>query len=282
MARSDLMSLLPDFTETRPEQPRRHAAPGFEPLVHAALDREEFTSLDMPMGFFAPMESDEPGIGDDPFADLAMPELGQDPALGELPDLVDSGGDEEGDLGDELANLLGDIGDSLRSPEFARPAPLPVTGLEDVDLSAADAIAAQEALEAAHREEIDRLNGEHREAMRTVMDEALPKAKQEILDALSAELGPLMAGRLREGFVRTSLDALAGQLAELLDDGSALSFDLHGPEYLISAFVEDWSGDANQIRAVPSDGVDLIARIDRTVIATRLSEFDRLMQEAVA
>jgi len=75
---------------------------------------------------------------------------------------------------------------------------------------------------------------------------------------------------------------LQQKIIELLDDSSALTFELRGPEYLVSAFLDSWSGDASQVKAVAGDGVDLVARVDRTVVATRLSELDRLIEEAAA
>jgi hypothetical protein len=283
VARSGLLNLLPDFSEGQ-TAPRQHPS-GFEPLVHAALSKEEFSTLGMPVGF---MGGGNPRAKSTPSRSWPEPKPAISTISADLPTLTAPDTDRP-DLEGELADILG----GLESPEMASDSLEPLSaetdmaspslaGLDDVDIAAADAIAAHEALEAAHREEIERLQEAHREALNSLLTEAIPKVKQEVADALATDLAPLMAGRLRAGLVDTTLEALRQKMAELLDDASALSFDLRGPEYLISAFLDAWSGDASQVRAIADDGVDLVARIDRTVIATRLSELDRLIEEAVA
>lgn len=286
MARSSLLDLLPDFSEHRPAQ-RQPTPPGFEPLVHAAFSKEEFTALGMPIGFTGVAPDPEPVLDADPFADLSGAHT--DP-LGDLDDLAPAGDDLglpdlDGELADSAAELDAPGPELDLSSELALEPGAGLPGIDasdDIDIAAADAIAAQDAIEEAHREEIERLQEAHREAMNALLNEAIPNAKREIAEALAADLAPLLAGRIRADFVETTLQALSRKVAEVLEDASAVSFDLRGPEHLISAFLETWTGDAAQIRPIPDDGVDLLARIDRNVIATRLSDFDRLIEEATA
>ena len=285
MARSGLLDLLPDFSEHTPTQLRQDP-PGFEPLVHAALSKEDFAVLDMPVGFTGMAADAEPDSGPDPFADI---DGGETDGFADIVGLAAE--DDAGfpDLNGDLADLSADM--IAADPE---PGPPPVPLLEDeadlaipeapedLDTGAADAIAAQDALEAAHREEMEGLQETHREELDSLLKQAIPKAKQEIADALAADIAALLTSRLRAGCVETTIEAMTRKVTEVLDDASAVSFDLRGPEHLISAFLDTWSGDKAQIRAIPGEGVDLVARIDRTVIATRLSEFDRLIEEATA
>ena len=289
MARSGLLNLLPDFSEGQ-SAPRRHPS-GFEPLVGAAMSKEEFSTLGMPVGFMGLTEDTPPEEFPDPFTDLGEGEAGSLDDLGDLGDFADltSGDTELPGLQDELADVLGGLRapepdlDSLGSLMDVAEEPMPsVPGLDDIDIAAADAIAAQEALESAHREEIERLQQEHREAMDALLETALPKMKQEVAETIAADLAPLVAGRIRAGLAEKTIAALQKKIVELLDDSSVLTFELRGPEYLVSAFLDTWSGDASQVKAVAGDGVDLVARIDRTVVATRLSELDRLFEEAAA
>lgn len=283
MARSNLLDLLPDFSEHRPTQPPQ-VPPGFEPLVHAALSKEEFSALDMPVGFTGISPESEPEIEVDPFADLAGDETGDFGALDDLSPLADP--DLPG-LDADLPGLSMDIDTEAAAPDLL-PEALPELDLElpamnakeDVGLAAAETLPGHDALEAAHREEIERLQEAHREALDSLLNEAIPNAKREIADAIAEDLAPLLTGRIRASMVESTLQALTRKITEVMDDASAITFDLRGPEYLISAFQDAWSGDAAQIRPIPDDGVDLVARIDRTVIATRLSEFDRLIGEA--
>lgn len=275
MARSSLLELLPDYSEHRPARLRQGPA-GFEPLVHAALSKEGFSALDMPVGFTGLAPEAEP----DPLAAFDDDGAGE---LGTLDGLEVADDSDFPDLTGDLADLSREV-DASEAEIAPPPAPQPEQAaspeLDDFDTAAADAIAAQDALETAHREEIERIQAAHREALESLLKEAIPRAKQEIADALAADLAALLTGRLRAGFVMTAIDALSRKVSEVLDDASAVSFDLRGPEYLISAFLETWKGDAAQIRTIPDDSVELVARIDRAVIATRLSEFDHMIEEA--
>jgi hypothetical protein len=269
------MSLLPDFAEEKPAPPV-YSAPGFEPLVHAASSKEEFSSLDMPIGFMGLEPATDTETEIDPFA--AAP-LADDGEIGDL----DIGSLEDLDLpGLDDIPAAGAAGPSVPDLPQHPAGDLPAeTGLDDIDQAAADGVAAQAALEEAHREEIERLQFAHREALDLLLKESLPKAKQEIVETLASELAPLLAGRLREGLVEQSVAALSDMVARLLDDTAALTFDLHGPEHLVLAFQNAWEGDAAQINPMPDESVDLVARIDKTVIATRLAEADRLIAEAL-
>lgn len=283
MASSSLLDLLPDFSEGQ-SAPRRHPS-GFEPLVGAALSKEEFSTLGMSVGFIGLGDATPTEDSPDPFAEAGEAEAGD---LDDLADLT-SGDSGLPGLQDELADVLGELEapmpdlDFPGSPVGELEEPIPSEpGLDDIDIAAADAIAAQEALETAHKEEIERLQQEHREAMDALLDTALPRMKQEVAEAIASDLAPLMAGRIRAGLFHQTIAAMQQKIIELLDDSSVLTFELRGPEHLVSAFLDIWSGDASQVRAVAGDGVDLVARIDRTVIATRLSELDRLIEEAAA
>lgn len=278
MARSSLMSLLPDFAEEKPAPPV-YSAPGFEPLVHAASSKEEFSSLDMPIGFMGLEPATDSETEIDPF--VAAP-LAEDGEIGDLDDF-DVGSLEDLDLPD-----LDDIAAASTAGPSVPDLPhdlagelLAETGLDDIDQAAADGVAAQAALEEAHREEIERLQMAHREALDLLLKESLPKAKQDIVETLASELAPLLAGRVRDGLVEQSVAALSDMVSRLLDDTAAVTFDLHGPEHLVLAFQNAWEGDAAQINPMPDDSIDLVARIDKTVIATRLAEADRLIAEAL-
>lgn len=278
MARSSLMSLLPDFAEEKPAPPV-YSAPGFEPLVHAASSKEEFSSLDMPIGFMGLEPATDTETEIDPFA--ATP-LADDGEIGDFEDL-DIGSLEDLDLpGLDDIPAAGAAGPSVPDLPQHPAGDLPAeTGLDDIDQAAADGLAAQSALEEAHREEIERLQMAHREALDLLLKESLPKAKQEIVETLASELAPLLAGRVREGLVEQSVAALSDMVSRLLDDTAAVTFDLHGPEHLVLAFQNAWEGDAAQINPMPDESIDLVARIDKTVIATRLAEADRLIAEAL-
>lgn len=270
MSRSALLHLLPDFSEAQP-RPAPSREPGFEPLVHEALSRDEFTTLDMPAGFT--------GLDPDPFAEPEDPfaDIGSDTDTSEL-DLPDL----EADVDDLPDPFGGEPGlDSLYEPEAALPPadrPEPDQGFGETD----DGVPAHEMLEEAHRAEIERIEAAHREALDHLVTTAIPKIKEDVVAAIAADLAPLLAGRIRADIVSHTLDSLAAEVAALLEDTDAVGFELRGPENLLSAFMDKWSGDASQVRLVPGNEIDLVVRVERSVLATRLSEVDRLLQEAMS
>jgi hypothetical protein len=106
--------------------------------------------------------------------------------------------------------------------------------------------------------------------------------KEEIVEQISGELAKVLAGRVRTQIVSATLDALSVELAELMNDNGVTNFEIRGPEALISNFQDRIATEDMQIKAVPSESLDLVVRVDGTAIATRLGEFDRLLEEAMA
>ena len=72
MASSSLLNLLPDFSEGQ-SAPRRHPS-GFEPLVGAALSKEEFSTLGMSVGFIGLGDATPTEDSPDPFAEAGEAE----------------------------------------------------------------------------------------------------------------------------------------------------------------------------------------------------------------
>lgn len=286
MSRSDLLDLLPDFSSGRRRQAPPRAA-GFEPLVQDAGSREGFTSLGMPAGF--PGLSEEPDFGGaaDPFAgDAALvPEidLGEEPPSLDLSDLASDEPDpfagltteEPVDLIDEpLSDETGDLAPDMTVREDI--------GLDEEPEDTGTGIAAHELLEAAHRAELNDLETAHRKEIGELVSERIPRLRDEVAEAIAAELAPILAACLREDQVDKTLNALVAEVASVLGDTNAVGFELRGPQELLSAFQEKWSDESAPAKLVPAEGMDLVARIDKTVISTRLSELDRLIQEVLS
>lgn len=288
MTRSALLDLLPDFSSggRKTAAPR---APGFEPLVHAAGAREEFSMLGMSAGF-AGVSNGSGNVGEQDPIDV-MSDLTLD---------LDAG-DETPSL--DIANLSpdGDIpgaGLTTEAPaELSHGSPESVFRAEETDIepvssgnltsddesdAAAAGIATHELLEAAHRAEIRDIEDAHRQKIAELVSEKLPKIRNEVVEILTGELASLVAAALHKQQVANSLDALVAEIRGVLEGDDVFGFELHGPSDLIAAFKENWPDDDASVRYVVTDGIDLVARIDKTVIATRLSEVDRLIQEALS
>ncbi|MFZ2102079.1 MAG: hypothetical protein WAU86_16095 [Oricola sp.] len=280
MSRSALLDLLPDFSRggRRSAPPRAH---GFEPLVEDAQSRERFSTLGMSSGFtgFPP----EPDFGG-PDIFGGEPELLSDIDLGVETTALDLAGMgiDDGDFAG------GGLSTEASVDLMEKPA-------ADVDFAGVDGfgpqveyeeeatgITAHELLEAAHRAEINDIEVAHRGQMEEFVSATIPKLRADIVDTIADQLAPLLSGYLREAHLAKTLDALSARIAKLLEDSEAVGFELHGPKDLLSAFSERWPEGSVPPKLVPADGVDLVARIDKSVVATRLAEVDRLIQEALS
>jgi len=293
LSRSALLDLLPDFSSGgRRQAPPR--APGFEPLVHDAGTREEFSTLGMPAGFSGISGGSELGGTIDPFAEELglMPEIdiGEEPPSLDLSDLApDEPGLDGGLSTEEPVDLMEEPVDLMGEPSIGEtediPSDLPVQENVELDEEAdenANGIAAHELLEAAHRAELNDVETAHRVEMEELISSRIPKLRDEVAEVIAAELAPLLATCLREEQVSKTIDALVAEVTSALHDSDAVGFELRGPQELLSTFEEKWPDGDAPVKLVPSDGVDLVARIDKTVISTRLSEVDRLIQEALS
>ena len=280
MSRSALLDLLPDFSQggRRSAPPR---AQGFEPLVDEAQSREGFSTLGISSGFtgFPP----EPEFGaPDVFG--GEPEMLSDIDFGaESPALDLAGmGIDEGDFAGAGLSTEASV-DMMEEPA------------DEDDFDGGDGfgsqmeyeqdatgITAHELLEAAHRAEINDIEVAHRSQMEELVSATIPKLRADIVDTIADQLAPLLSGVLREAHLAKTLDALSARITRLLEDSEAVGFELRGPEVLLSAFSERWPEGSVSPKLVPADGVDLVARIDKSVVATRLAEVDRLIQEALS
>jgi len=286
LSRSALLDLLPDFSSGGRRQPPPRA-PGFEPLVQDAGSREGFTSLGMSAGFSGLSVEPDFGGAADPFGDqpALMPEIdmGAEPPSLDLSDLAPEEADPTGGLGTEAPiDLIDEPFTDEAGETFPDLAAQEDMVLDEESEETATGIAAHELLEAAHRAELNDVETAHRKEIEDLVSTRIPNLRNEVAEAIAAELAPLLASCLREEQVAKTLDALVAEVAAVLEDTEAVAFELRGPQHLLSAFEEKWSDGSAPVKLVPADSMDLVARIDKTVISTRLSEIDQLIQEALS
>lgn len=292
MSRSGLFHLLPDLDREAP-RPARRGRQTFEPLVVRAGMVDRFEDLDMAFGTEAANGSLK---SDDPFASLGE-SFEESNDLSAFGDLADLSGNADLDFPDpaefaassEFADVLAETeGVDLAALDdpFADAATPAFPGLaEKSGPSVADELAAATAREAAaqsaHREEIDRLEKDHRAAIARLASEAIPAMREQVASELAAQIAPLLARRLRSDLVATTVAALTEEVKAILAESGAVVVEVRGSETLVSTFREQWDVDGVSVRTVVADGPDLVVRIDKAVMATRLGEFDRIIAEAI-
>ncbi|WP_421855197.1 hypothetical protein [Oricola sp.] len=285
MSRAKLFDVLPDLMTGPP--PRREArASGFEPLVAEAAGRPDFVPIDMSAPFTGATEPDPLQV------------LAGDADLGGVIDLdIDLDGPALEPLGQPADDPLSPFAGPMpgeRDPVVPAAAPilpdLPdvpdrsgLTGLpEAAHAIPADGPPADAAAEAAHNDEIARLETVYQMALHDIVDTAIPKAREDITAAIAGELAPLVATRIRGSLADHMVSALVAEVSELLVDSDAVSFELKGPERLLLSFREQWADDNPPVRLVAADTVDIVAKVGRTVLATRLADVDRLLDGVAA
>ena len=287
MSRAKLLNILPDLAAGPPPrlQPR---APGFEPLVAEAVSRPDFAPIEMPTVFTGAAEAEtppglagEPGLsefsGFAPDLDALAPQPAE-PAV-EEPVIIDNDFDINRPeaaapalAGPDLPDLpdLPGLPDAPPDPPLARePAAAPDPGGTHAQ--------ALEAMEASHKEELARMETVYQMAFNDLVENAIPKAREEIVDAIADQLVPLLAGHMKASLADRMVSALVAEVSELLADSDAVAFELKGPEALLRAFQDQWPDREMPVRLVASDGIDLVAKVGKAVLATRLGEVDRLV-----
>lgn len=291
MSRSSLFEFLPDLSGDAP--PRRRArGEGFEPLVAEASGRPEFSAIDVNACFTEPepLPPEEPGGVILDTEDL-LAELGE---LGELGDL--DGHSDEHDDHSGLSSVDQGLHHHLHhAPADEEPPAAPffnedgdpggaaLASPSDTNAPLADAAAvAPDALAVSHSAELEEQERSHNSTVNKLVSSSIPKLREEIIQSISEELAALVSGHIRVAIAERMLAAITDEIRRLLSDGDAVSFELRGPEALIATFREQWSEDDVEIRTVLAESVDLVARVDQAVVATRLSEVDRLLQECAA
>ncbi|TCD16209.1 hypothetical protein E0D97_01895 [Oricola cellulosilytica] len=158
-----------------------------------------------------------------------------------------------------------------------------LVGPADKDGSADEtAAAARDGVTSSHAAVVEEMENSHNSAVSRLVSSSIPKLREEIVQSISDELAALIAGHIRAAIAERMLTAITKEIRGLLSDGAAISFELRGPEALIATFREQWSEEGVEIRTVLAESVDLVARVDQAVLATRLAEVDRLLQECAA
>ena len=280
MSRAKLFDVLPDLMTGPP--PRREArAPGFEPLVAEAAGRPDFVPIDMSAPFTGATEPDP--LQADPLQVLA--------GDADLSKVIDLDIDFDGPALEPLGQPVDEPMPGESDPVMPAAAPdLPdvpdLSGLPGLPESApaipAETAPADAAAGAAHNDEIARLETVYQMALHDIVDTAIPKVREDITAAIAGELAPLVATRIRGSLADHMVSALVAEVSELLVDSDAVSFELKGPERLLLSFREQWADDNPPVRLVAADTVDLVAKVGRTVLATRLADVDRLLDGVAA
>jgi hypothetical protein len=168
----------------------------------------------------------------------------------------------------------------------------------DVDAVRAEAYAEGEAaaraeLEAQHAAEREAVAKRHaaeiaalRAEMETVAAQSIPKAiaarSADIADAIASDVAEILAPVMDQTIRARVLERLAGEIRGVLDLDNAGKVSVTGPEGLVTALCDILGADADRIVVSHSGQFDIEVEVDRTRLATRLSDWTKAVEESLA
>ena len=183
-------------------------------------------------------------------------------------------------------------------PDEVAALPQPSRQTVDVEAIRAEARAEGEAavrneLEARHESELDAAAARHAaelEALRTELETIAAQSIPEAIEARSAEIADAVAGDVAEilaplidEIVRARVVAqLAAEIRGVLDIDNAGQITVTGPESLVAALSDRLGADAGRISDIHAEQFDIEIETDRTLLASRLSEWTQALKESLA
>ncbi|HEY8163089.1 MAG TPA: hypothetical protein VIF34_12605 [Methylocystis sp.] len=196
-----------------------------------------------------------------------------------------------------------EIEESFLAPEFelSSPAPAIIEAAPDLDSLAEEREKAREEIRSELDREFEAKLDEERKAFqkeREAFDQKLEAARatwveqqgakvadvihkdiqacvENLRDALSRLLKPFLTHRA----LKQSLDDFVEAVGSVVADQANPVVELQGPADLLEVVCERLSREGVAIRATENDGADLVARINSTLIETRMDEWVRRLRD---
>ncbi|WP_422372664.1 hypothetical protein [Hoeflea sp.] len=183
---------------------------------------------------------------------------------------------------------ISDEGGAL--PQPARPA-------VDVEAIRAEARAEGEAamrneLEARHATERDAAAARHaaelealRAELETLAAKSIPGAIEarsaEIADAIAGDVAEILAPLIDEAVRGRVVGQLAAEIRGILATENAGQITVAGPESLAAALCDRLGADAARISVIHAEQFDIEIETERTLLASRLSEWTQALKESL-
>lgn len=185
-------------------------------------------------------------------------------------------------------------------PNDAAPGapPPPVEPAIDVDAVRAEAFAEGQAatraeLEAHHAAEREAEAQRHaaeiaalRAEMETIAAQSIPQAiaarSADIAEAIAVDVAEVLVPLLDETIRAQVLERLANEIRGVLELDNSGQISVSGPEGLVTALCDILGGDAERISVNHVEQFDIEVEVDRTKLATRLSDWSNALKESLA
>lgn len=177
------------------------------------------------------------------------------------------------------------------------PAP-PAEPAIDLDAVRAEAFAEGEAaaraqLEARHAAELEAEAQRYaaqlaalRAEMEAITAKSIPQAvaarSGDIAEAIAGDVADVLAPLLEQAVRARVLEQLVSEIRSVLELDNSGHIKVSGPEGLVTALCDILGGDAERISVNHVEQFDIEVEVDRTRLATRLSEWSNTLKESLA
>ena len=141
--------------------------------------------------------------------------------------------------------------------------------------------AAITALHESHAAAIIEINRQHGEDAGIRLETALREIEARVCETVTATVARILGPVVSEEVLKRSLDELARAIGEALDDADAVTIRVSGPASLFSALAERMGEKSKHLRHREAEGVDLTADVNGSLIETRLTEWQAVVNEVL-
>jgi hypothetical protein len=140
------------------------------------------------------------------------------------------------------------------------------------------ALAALSETHAAGIAEIERHHGEEAGArIEARLGEIEARVAETVTGTVARILGPIVS----EEVLKRSIDELASAIGEALEDADAVTIRVSGPSSLFAALAEKLGEKSKHLRHREAEGIDLTVDVNGSLIETRLTEWQAVVNEVL-
>jgi hypothetical protein len=146
---------------------------------------------------------------------------------------------------------------------------------------AAEHEAALAALREVHAAEITEIERRHGEEAGARVEAGLREIEARVAESVTGTVARILGPIVSREVLNRSIAELAGAIGEALEDADAVTIRVSGPLSLFSALAGKMGEKSKHLRHIETDGVDLTADVNGSLIETRLTEWQGAMHEVL-
>lgn len=201
-----------------------------------------------------------------------------------------------------LADMLADFGKRPQQPPRAAPSEVGASAKPDKPEPDMEALLADErarteksvtesltaehetaltALREAHAAEIAEIERRHGEEAGARIEAGLGEIEARVSETVTGTVARILGPIVSEEVLKRSIDELAKAIGEALEDADAVTIRVSGPSSLFSALAEKLGGKSKHLRHRETDGIDLTVDVNGSLIETRLTEWQAIVNEVL-